>query len=161
MNWVATHSILQVNKNFHNSQRPPIFLPSCFLDFVLEWIPSALTNTKFVHSPKPMTQPSICMSTCSWSYTGIWDLFRKYLKTRWMGCTITSALSGSGPPHAMVEADEVHMLLQKMPTAIWFASKDMLSPTYSPHGLGWIPLTLGLQGTPMTWPSTSSPGHKE
>lgn len=45
--------------------------------WLLEWISSASSNTRFMYSSKPIIQPSIRIFTCSYSHTWIRDLWNK------------------------------------------------------------------------------------
>ena len=50
--------------------------PSCFLDIVLEWISSASSNPRFMHSSTSITQRSIHILSCSNSHTWIWSILQ-------------------------------------------------------------------------------------
>lgn len=79
--------------------------PSCFLDFALEWISSASSNTRLMYSSKPIIQPSIRIFTHT--ATPESETYFKYLKMRLMGYTITF-WPWPWPRYAMVEVTKDH-----------------------------------------------------
>ena len=91
--------------------------PSCFLDFVLEWISSASSNTRFMYSSKPMTQPSIWNSLAHKATPESEIYFASIWRWGWWAAL-------SGPGHGMPWWKLTKTTLLKMPGMIFLNYKS-------------------------------------